>query len=113
MKQLLLSCLTCLLAVSICQARSASTYAPALAIDSDSDVTSLQAFACDTTQVKPQENVEKDEPQEKKKSLITRFLDYFNDANKKNDKRFDFSIIGGPHYATDTKLGLGLVAAGI
>lgn len=50
---------------------------------------------------------------EKKKSLITRFLDYFNDANKKNDKRFDFSIIGGPHYATDTKLGLGLVAAGI
>ena len=104
MKQLLLSCLLCLLAVSICQARSASTYAPALAIDSDSDVTSLQAFACDTTQVKPQE---------KKKSLITRFLDYFNDANKKNDKRFDFSIIGGPHYATDTKLGLGLVAAGI
>ena len=97
MKQLLLSCLLCLLAVSICQARSASTYAPALAIDSDSDITALQAFACDTTQVKTQENVEKDEPQEKKKSLITRFLDYFNDANKKNDKRFDFSIIGGPH----------------
>lgn len=51
---------------------------------------------------------------EKKKSLITRFLDYFNDANKnKKHKRFDFSIIGGPHYSTDTKLGLGLVAAGL
>ena len=44
---------------------------------------------------------------EKKKSLITRFLDYFNDANKnKKHKKFDFSIIGGPHYSTDTKLGL-------
>ena len=51
---------------------------------------------------------------EKKKSLITRFLDYFNDANKnKKHKKFDFSIIGGPHYSTDTKLGLGLVAAGL
>ena len=50
----------------------------------------------------------------KKKSFITRFLDYFNDANKnKNHKKFDFSIIGGPHYSTDTKLGIGLVAAGL
>ena len=50
----------------------------------------------------------------KKKSLITRFLDYFNDAIKnKKHKKFDFSIIGGPHYSTDTKLGLGLVAAGL
>ena len=50
----------------------------------------------------------------KKKSWFNRFLDYFNDANKeKSNKRFDFSIIGGPHYSTDTKLGLGLVAAGL
>ncbi len=50
----------------------------------------------------------------KKKSWFTRFLDYFNDANKnKKHKKFDFSIIGGPHYSTDTKLGLGLVAAGL
>lgn len=50
----------------------------------------------------------------KKRSLFMRFLDYFNDANKnKNHKRFDFSIIGGPHYSTDTELGLGLVAAGL
>ena len=50
----------------------------------------------------------------KHRGFITRLLDYFNDANKeKKDKRFDFSIIGGPHYSTDTNLGLGLVAAGL
>lgn len=50
----------------------------------------------------------------KKKSWIDKLLDYFNDANKeKINKKFDFSIIGGPHYSTDTKLGLGLVAAGL
>ncbi len=50
----------------------------------------------------------------KKASVINRFLAYFNDANKnKKNKKFDFSIIGGPHYASDTKLGIGLVAAGI
>lgn len=49
-----------------------------------------------------------------KRSFFQKFLDYFNDANKnKEQKRFDFSIIGGPHYSTDTKLGLGLVAAGL
>ena len=49
-----------------------------------------------------------------KRTFFKRFLDYFNDANKdKNHKKFDFSIIGGPHYSTDTKLGLGLVAAGL
>ena len=49
-----------------------------------------------------------------KRGFMTRFLDYFNDANKeKKNKRFDFSIIGGPHYSTDTKLGIGLVAAGL
>ena len=58
-------------------------------------------------EVKVEAKADEKKAEVKKKSLITRFLDYFNDANKKNDKRFDFSIIGGPHYATDTKLGLG------
>lgn len=49
-----------------------------------------------------------------KSGLVRRLIDYFNDANKtKKHKRFDFSIIGGPHYSTDTKFGIGLVAAGI
>ena len=48
------------------------------------------------------------------KNLLTSLLAYFNDANKnKKQKKFDFSIIGGPHYSTDTKLGIGLVAAGL
>lgn len=60
------------------------------------------------------ESATKQDTLTKKKSLLTRFLDYFNDANKnKEHKIFDFSIIGGPHYSTDTKLGIGLVAAGL
>lgn len=48
------------------------------------------------------------------KLWVNRILDYFNDSNKnKKHKRFDFSVIGGPHYASDTKFGLGLVAAGL
>lgn len=48
------------------------------------------------------------------KSWVNRILDYFIDSNKnKKHKRFDFSVIGGPHYASDTKFGLGLVAAGL
>lgn len=50
----------------------------------------------------------------KKTGFMTRLMNYFNDANKnKKHKKFDFSIIGGPHYSTDTKLGIGLVAAGL
>ena len=49
-----------------------------------------------------------------KRSFFKKFLDYFNDANKnKNHKKFDFSIIGGPHFSSDTKLGIGVVAAGL
>lgn len=52
--------------------------------------------------------------QKSKRSIISRFLAYFNDANKNKKKRkFDFSVIGGPHYASDTKLGIGLVAEGL
>ena len=49
-----------------------------------------------------------------KKNILRKVLSYFDDSNKpKSYKKFDFSIIGGPHYSTDTKLGLGLVAAGL
>ena len=42
-----------------------------------------------------------------KRSFFKKFLDYFNDANKeKKNKKFDFSVIGGPHYSSDTKFGL-------
>lgn len=39
---------------------------------------------------------------------------YFTESNQvKEGKRFDFSVIGGPHFSSDTKLGLGLVASGL
>ena len=55
-----------------------------------------------------------EDPIPAKRSFFKKFLDYFNDANKeKKNKKFDFSVIGGPHYSSDTKFGLGLVAAGL
>lgn len=50
----------------------------------------------------------------KKKGLIKKFLDYIAESNKaRPDKKFDFSLLGGPHYSTDTKFGVGIVATGI
>lgn len=50
----------------------------------------------------------------KKTTLISRVLQYFGDSNKeKPAKKFDFSILGGPHYTSETKFGLGVVAAGL
>lgn len=70
--------------------------------------------ADDSMLVTVADSVTTDSVKPAKKSLVTKFLDYFNDANKeKKNKKFDFSVIGGPHYSTDTKLGLGLVAAGL
>lgn len=47
-------------------------------------------------------------------SLYRRVYKYFQESNTvKEEKRFDFSIIGGPHFASDTKMGLGLVASGL
>ena len=69
-----------------------------------SAATSEVAAVADTIAAKPA----------KKKDIFSRFLAYFNDANKeKKNKRFDFSVIGGPHYSSDTKFGIGLVAAGL
>lgn len=46
--------------------------------------------------------------------LVSRILNYFGDANKsKPSEHLDFSFIGGPHYSSDSKLGLGLMAAGV
>ncbi len=49
----------------------------------------------------------------KKKSLFKKIYRYFADANKESNRKFNMSVIGGPHYSTDTKLGLGIVAAGV
>ncbi len=49
-----------------------------------------------------------------KRSGWERFKRFFTESNQeKRDKKFDFSIIGGPFYSNDTKVGLGLVASGL
>lgn len=49
-----------------------------------------------------------------RKGIVSRVIDYFADANKpKKHKKFDFNFIGGPHYSSETKFGLGVVAAGV
>lgn len=49
-----------------------------------------------------------------KKSVFKRIYKYFQESNEvKEEKRFDFTIIGGPHFASDVKLGLGVVASGL
>ncbi len=48
------------------------------------------------------------------RGIIGKIKTYFDNTNKpKPTKKFDFSVIGGPHYSSDTKLGIGLVAAGL
>lgn len=43
-----------------------------------------------------------------------RFMRFFTESNQeKRDKKFDFSIIGGPFYANDIQFGLGIVASGL
>lgn len=47
-------------------------------------------------------------------NLFHRIYRYLQQSNEvRNDKKFDFSIIGGPHFSRDTKLGLGIVASGL
>lgn len=49
-----------------------------------------------------------------KKNFVQKVIAYFSDANKeKSNKKFDISFIGGPFYSSDTKLGIGLVGAGL
>ena len=49
----------------------------------------------------------------KSKGLIAKIIDYFGKSNRDtSNRKFDMSIIGGPHYSSDTKFGIGLVAAG-
>lgn len=49
-----------------------------------------------------------------KKNIIEKIIQYFDDSNKeKEEKAFDISFIGGPHYSSETQLGLGLLASGL
>lgn len=59
-------------------------------------------------------NQPKDSLIAKKQNFIHKIIHYFSESNvDKSEKKFDFSIIGGPHYSSDTKFGIGVVAAGL
>ena len=50
----------------------------------------------------------------KKKGLINWVLNYLNNTNKnKKHKKFDFSVLPGPHFSSDTGLGLGIIGMGL
>lgn len=77
-----------------------------MAQDIKADTTAVKA---DTTTVKADTTTVK-----AKHGLVARLLQYFAESDKpKPDKKIDFGIIGGPHYASDTGLGLGLVASAL
>lgn len=49
-----------------------------------------------------------------KPTLVDKLVRYISESNDvKPAKKFDFSVIAGPYYSSDTKLGLGIVAAGL
>lgn len=55
-----------------------------------------------------------DTVKEKKQNIVDKIIQYFDDSNKvKEEKAFDISFIGGPHYSSETQLGLGLLASGL
>lgn len=67
-----------------------------------------------TFSLSAQEVVKNDSVKTEKKNIFKRIYEYFEQSNEVSpDKRFDFSIIGGPHYSNDTKLGIGLLASGL
>ena len=73
-------------------------------------ITALSAIVCVT--VHAEDSIPADSV--KHGNLISRVIQYFDDSNKpKEYKRFDFSVIGGPHYSSETKLSIGIVAAGL
>lgn len=50
----------------------------------------------------------------KRRNIFQKIVDYVAAANDpKPAKKFDFSILGGPHYTQNTSFGIGVLAAGI
>lgn len=50
----------------------------------------------------------------RKKGFFARVLQYFSESNNPSPSdKFDFSVIGGPHYSSDSKFGIGVMGAGL
>ena len=99
------------LAVAALLAATALT-AQAQAEVTHSDTAQADSLTALTAQA-PADTMRAAAPQ-KKHGFIARLLDYFAESDKpRPDKKVDFGIIGGPHYASDTGLGIGLVASAL
>lgn len=60
------------------------------------------------------ENIDSVSVSIKPEGFFDKIIAYFNESNKvRRNKKFDFSIIGGPHYSSDTKFGIGVVGSGL
>lgn len=71
-------------------------------------------FSLNSIKLYSQPEIAEDSIQLHSKNLFKRFKEYLESTNEVNhDKRFDISFVGGPHYSSDNKLGLGLVASGL
>lgn len=49
----------------------------------------------------------------REQGIIRRVCNYFLDANKTSNRKFDFGVLPGPHYSSTVGLGLGVVATGL
>jgi len=50
----------------------------------------------------------------KKSNIFNSVIEYFRNSNvPRDDGKFDISFIGGPHYSSDSGLGIGVVASGV
>ena len=73
-----------------------------------------KASDCNDSIVVSADTVAVDSMAQKPKGFINKIIAYFNESNKvRRNKKFDFSIIGGPHYSSDTKFGIGIVGSGL
>lgn len=60
------------------------------------------------------QNVSDTLPANPRPNLINRVINYFSESNVPDTtKKFDISFIGGPSYSSETKLSLGMIAAGV
>lgn len=75
----------------------------------------LILLGCSVSSMAAEDSVAADSvPVKPRSGIIGKIMQYLDDANKpKPYKPFDFSFIGGPYYSSDTKFGVGLVAAGL
>lgn len=81
--------------------------------DTDTPIQDIYNPASDSS--KTGVNVNQTDSLKKNAGIIKKVINYFSESNvdKTKTKSFDFSIIGGPHYSSDIKFGVGVVAAGL